>query len=141
MRRVALGLAFALVTPACGPKPRPAPPPAELAVQGPADIAGDWVGDDEMAWSYALTIAPDGTLVGKVDRGKLPRCDREGRLTGGAARRFKLAMTKNTCEQATLNAGAADVEVASFTGDALTLTLVVVGEGDAERRTYRRRPR
>jgi hypothetical protein len=123
----------------CGSKQKPPPPPAEREVTGVASIAGDWVADDEMSWSYALTIQPDGAYTGKIDRGKLPRCDREGTLTvGDSPRKLKLAMKKNTCEQAIANAGVADVEVASFTGD--VLTLIVTADGVAERRTYTRRP-
>lgn len=123
----------------CGAAPRPRPAAAELPVTRVADIAGDWVADDDMSWSYALTIRPDGGLAGRIDRGKLPRCDQEGTLTaGGAARRFTLAYRKNTCDAQHTGAGVAAVEVASFTGDALTL--VVTQGGTAERRTYQRRP-
>ncbi len=124
----------------CGPKSKPKPPPAEREVSGVASFAGEWVADDEMSWSYALTIKPDGSLVGHIDRGKLPRCDREGTLAAGASsHKFKLAMTKNTCEQAMSNAGTADVEIASFTGDVLTIVITPAG-GAAETRTYTRRP-
>ena len=122
---------------ACGQKAKPAPPPAELAVTGPESIAGEWVADDDMSWSYALSIAPDGKLVGKIDRGKLPQCDRVGTLSGGG-RKLALAMTKNTCDQADRHPGNADVEVASFTGNVLTLAVTI--DGVAERRTYTRRP-
>ncbi|HET9482513.1 MAG TPA: hypothetical protein VFO79_01030 [Xanthomonadales bacterium] len=134
MRLVVIGLLLL----GCGQKARPAPAPAEQAVTGIASIAGEWVADDEMSWSYALAITADGTLTGKIDRGKLPRCERQGTLAYAGGRKFKLAMTKNTCEQAIANAGAAEVEVASFTGNALTL--VVTTDGVAERRTYTRRP-
>lgn len=132
-------LVLVVLATGCGSKPRPAPPPAERDVTGVESIAGEWVADDDMSWSYALAIQPDGTLVGKIDRGKLPRCDREGKLApAGTPRRFTLAMTKNTCEQAITHAGTADFEVASFTGDALTVVVTV--DGVPERRTYRRRP-
>ena len=121
---------------ACGQKAKPAPPPAELEVAGPASIAGDWVADDEMSWSYAMSIKPDGTLVGRVDRGKLPRCDREGTLSG-TGKQLQLAMTKNTCEQALAHAGTGQLEVASFTGNALTIVVTI--DGKPERRTYTRR--
>lgn len=135
MRRLVLGCLLA----GCGPAPQPRPAPAELPVTRVADLAGDWVADDDMSWSYALTIRPDGALVGRVDRGKLPRCDQEGTLSaGGAARRFTLAFRKNTCDAQHTGAGVAAVEVASFTGD--TLTLVVTQAGTVERRTYQRRP-
>jgi hypothetical protein len=124
---------------ACGPKAKPAPPPAEREVASIADIAGEWVADDEMSWSYALSIDTGGKLVGRIDRGKLPRCDREGTLTFERARHFKLAMSKNTCEQALAHAGLAELEVASFTGDVLTVIVTPAG-APAERRTYRRRP-
>lgn len=120
----------------CGQKAKPAPPPAELEVTGPASIAGDWVADDDMSWSYALSIKPDGTLVGSIDRGKLPRCDREGTLTG-TGKQLQLAMTKNTCEQAIAHAGTGQLEVASFTGNALTVVVTI--DGKPERRTYTRR--
>lgn len=130
---------LALLALGCGQKAQPTPPPAELQVTGIASFAGEWVADDEMSWSYALTIQPDGKLVGKVDRGKLPRCEREGTLTpGDSARTFKLAMTKNTCEQLIAHAGTAKLEVASFTGNAMTI--VVTTDGVPERRTYTRRP-
>ncbi len=123
----------------CGQKAKPPAPAAEREVTGVASVAGDWVTDDEMSWSYALTIEPDGTLLASIDRGKLPRCERRGQLAVDSGRKFKLAMTKNTCEQAVTNAGAASLEVASFTGD--VLTIVVTTDGTPERRTYTRRPR
>lgn len=133
-------LVLVLLVVGCGPKPKPQAPPAEQPITGVASIAGEWVADDEMSWSYALTITPDGALVGKIDRGKLPRCDREGTLSpGDGARKFKLVMTKNTCEQAIANAGTADFEVASYTGNVLTV-VVTPANGEAERRTYARRP-
>jgi hypothetical protein len=135
MRWVVLVVAIA----ACGPKAKPVPPPAERDVAGVADIAGEWVADDEMSWSYALSIEAGGKLVGRIDRGKLPRCDREGTLTFETAHHFKLVMTKNTCEQALAHAGLAELEVASFTGDVLTVIVTPAG-APAERRTYRRRP-
>jgi len=123
----------------CGSKAQPRPAPVEQPVTGVGSIAGDWVADDEMSWSYALTIQPDGTVVGRIDRGKLPRCDQQGTLTTGTGeRRFALAYRKNTCNAQQSGAGLAEVEVASFTGDALTL--VVTMDGVAERRTYQRRP-
>jgi hypothetical protein len=129
-----------VVAASCGQQARPAPPPAEKEITGIASFAGEWVADDEMSWSYALTIKPDGTLMGKTDRGKLPRCEREGTLSPGeGARNFKLAMTKNTCEQAIAHAGSAELEVASFTGDVLTVVVTADG-GPPERRTYTRRP-
>ena len=128
-------LVLALVV-GCGQKAKPAPPPAELEVTGPASIAGDWVADDEMSWSYRLSIKADGTLVGQIDRGKLPRCDREGTLTG-TGKQLQLAMTKNTCEQALAHAGTGQLEVASFTGNAMTVVVTI--DGKPERRTYTRR--
>jgi hypothetical protein len=47
-------------------------------------------------------------------------------------------MTKNTCEQALAHAGTADFEVASYTGNALTVVVTV--DGAPEQRTYTRRP-
>ena len=132
-------LPVALVLVACGSKAKPPPPPTERDVTDVASIAGEWVADDDMSWSYALTIKPDGVFAHKIDRGKLPRCEREGMLAAGDAnRKFKLAMKKNSCEQAIPNAGVADVEVASYTGN--VLTLVVTTDGVPERRTYTRRP-
>jgi len=132
-------LVVVLLVAGCGQRAKPQPPPAEKEITGVASFAGEWVADDEMSWSYRLTIKPDGTLLATIDRGKLPRCDREGTLAAGeAARKFKLAMRKNTCEQAIANAGMADFEVASFTGD--VLTIVVTTNGVPERRTYTRRP-
>ena len=132
-------LVLTCVLAACGAKAKPAPPPAEREIASVADIAGDWVADDEMSWSYALTIKPDGRLVGRIDRGKLPRCDRAGTLKLEGGRKLTLAMTKNTCEQALANAGLAEVEIASFTGDELTIVITPAG-APAERRSYRRRP-
>jgi hypothetical protein len=124
----------------CGSKAKPKPAAAEQEVTGVASIAGDWVADDEMSWSYALSIQANGALVGKIDRGKLPRCDREGKLAAGdAPRKFKLDMTKNTCEQSEAHPGKAELEVTSFTGNALTITVTPAG-GEAEHRTYTRRP-
>ncbi|HLL23134.1 MAG TPA: hypothetical protein VK427_13430 [Kofleriaceae bacterium] len=131
-------LVFVVMFAGCGSKPQPKPPPAEREVTGIGTISGEWVADDDMAWSYALTIRPDGAFTGRVDRGKLPPCERAVRLTPKGARRFALAMTKNTCEPGVAHAGVADVEVASFTGD--VLTIVVTAEGRPEQRTYTRRP-
>lgn len=120
---------------ACGSKPKPVPPPAEREVTSVADIAGDWVADDEMSFSYALAIQPDGTVVGHVDRGKLAACERAGKLSPPQGKTFALATTKDTCAQP----GAGTLEVASFTGDVLTIVVTIPG-APPERRTYRRRP-
>lgn len=134
MRWLVLALALG-----CGQKAKPAPPPAEVPIAGIATFAGEWVADDDMSWSYRLTIRPDGALIAAIDRGKLPRCDREGTLAAGdGARKFKLAMTKNTCEQAIAHAGTADFEVASYTGN--VLRVIVTVDGTPEERTYTRKP-
>ena len=132
-------LVVAMLAVGCGQKAKPAPPPAEIPIAGISTFAGEWVADDEMAWSYRLTIKPDGALTGTIDRGKLPRCDREGTLAAGdGPKKFKLAMTKNTCEQALAHAGTADFEVTSYTGNALSIVVTV--DGTPEQRTYARKP-
>ena len=123
----------------CGQKAQPKPKPTEQEVTGAASIAGEWVTDDEMSWNYSLSIKPDGALVGKIDRGKLPQCDREGKLAPDGPRKFKLNMSKNTCDQSQMHPGMAELEVASFTGNALSIVVTPAGE-EPEHRTYQRRP-
>jgi hypothetical protein len=134
MRRSAFLVALLL---GCGGKPPPKKPPAELAVDNPASIAGEWVVDDDMGFFYKLSIAADGAVTRRIDRGKLAPCEETGKLAAGdKPKSFTLAMSKDTCHPDAANATVA-VEVASFTGDALTL--VVTTSTGPERRTYRRR--
>ncbi|MBX3156851.1 MAG: hypothetical protein KF773_12830 [Deltaproteobacteria bacterium] len=136
MRRSAV---LAALLAACGSKPAPKKPPAELAVDGPASIAGEWVVDDDMGWYHTLAIAADGAFTLSIDRGKLAPCQQAGRLSpGDKARAFSLALSKDTCHPDAASATVA-VEIGSFTGE--SLTLVVTGTGGAERRTYQRKPR
>ena len=109
----------------------------QLPVTGIASIAGDWVTDDDMGWNYSLVIDPTGAFLAKLERGKLPGCEQKGTLAAGAeAKRFALALTKNTCEAPFT---AANVEVASFTGGELTVVVTPPG-GEPQPRTYQRRP-
>lgn len=122
---------------ACAKPPPPKPPPAQLPITGVASIAGDWVTDDEMGWNYSLVIDGTGAFLAKLERGKLPGCEQKGTLSpGSAAKRFALALTKNTCESPFT---AAEVDVASFTGEHLTV-VVTPPSGVSQQRTYHRRP-
>jgi hypothetical protein len=121
----------------CGGKPAPKKAAPELPVDGPASIAGEWVVDDDMGFFYTLTIGADGALGRKIDRGKMAPCEEGGKLAAGdKPKAFTLAKSKDTCHPDAANASIA-VEVASFTGD--VLTLVVTTSMGPERRTYRRR--
>jgi hypothetical protein len=123
----------------CSKPPPPKPPPAELAVTGPASIAGDWILDDDMGWYHKLSVDKDGVVVGTIDRGKLAPCETKGSLaTGKEERHFMVTYSKNTCHPEDQSVPLA-FEVASFTGE--VLTLVVTGKAGNERHTYHRKPK
>jgi hypothetical protein len=131
-------VAFAIVS-ACGSKPTPKPPPAELEITGPASFAGRWVADDDMDFGYSLEIGADGAFLLAIDRGKLGRCEQKGTLAAGTdARSYKIAFAKNTCDPEYAG-GTIDIAIASFTGSALVV--VTTFAGSALRRTYGRDPK
>jgi hypothetical protein len=135
MRRLITLLTLAA---ACGHKPPPKPPPAELPVATIASVAGDWILDDDMGWYHVLSIDKNGKLVGTIDRGKLARCETKGDIASGKEQRhFTLTYAKNTCHPEDQSVPLA-FEVASFTGD--VLTLVVATKQGPERHTYTRKP-
>lgn len=128
-----------LAAAACGHPPPPKPPPAELPVTSIASVAGEWILDDDMGWYHVLAIDKDGKLVGTIDRGKLAKCETKGDIASGKEQRhFTLTYVKNTChpEDQSVPLG---FEVASFTGDALTL--VITAQQGPERHTYTRKPK
>lgn len=110
-----------------------------MTVTGPASFAGSWVAADDLDWGYLLRIEGDGALLLTIDRGKMGRCEQRGVLQPGAdARTYQLTYAKNTCNP---DAGGTPlaVEVASFTGGALSLA--ITGDGTVQRRTYQRDPK
>lgn len=130
-----LVVASACVASACGSKPTPKPPPAELEITGPESLAGRWVADDDMDFYYQLTITRDGTYSLIVDRGKLSRCEQSGLLVAGAdARHYTIPQAKVTCDPVT----ALSITIKSFTGT--NLVVETSSEGTAQTRTYTRGP-
>jgi len=131
-------LALVLSLCACGSKPTPKPPPAQLEITGPASFAGRWVADDDMDFGYSLEVGADGAFVLVMDRGKLGRCEQKGTLAVGSdPRSYKIAYAKDTCDRE-YGGGTIDIAIASFTGG--ELVVVTTFAGTAQRRTYARAP-
>lgn len=107
---------------------------------GPASIAGTWVSADDLDFGYRLVLAPDGGYLLTIDRGKMGTCEQKGGLRGGASpRSYQLAYTRDTCASVPgTGAAAVTLDVASYTGGALTVALTA--EGTPLRRTYERDP-
>jgi hypothetical protein len=122
---------------ACGHAP-PAKSPTEQPVATMADIAGKWVTSDDMDWSYALTIDGNGGFDLVVDRVKMGKCEQKCTVAPGAApKKFQITYVKNECNR-DLGGAVLQLEVTSFTGDALTL--VITGFGSQEQHTFTRAP-
>lgn len=127
-----------VIASACGSKPTPKPPPAQLAITGPASFAGRWVTDDDLDFGYSLQVSADGGYLLVVDRGKMGRCEQKGALVGTAdPRRYQIAFVKDTCDPE-YTGGTIEIAVASFTAD--ELVLVTTFAGTPLRRTYARAP-
>jgi hypothetical protein len=139
VRTIAWTFVAVAVVVACGHPAPPRPPPSELAVKLPADIAGTWVTSDDSDWGYRLTIDKAGALAQVVDRGKMGRCEQKGTLVVDEAtpKQFQITYDKNECNR-DYNGAALQIKVASFTGE--MLTLVVTGYGSEERHVYKRAP-
>jgi hypothetical protein len=132
----AWALAWALA--ACGHAPPPKPVPAEQPVHGIADVAGNWVASDDMDWSYALALDPSGTLDLVIDRNKMGKCEEKGKLVPGSEpQKFQITYERNECNR-DYNGAALQLDVASFTGD--SLTIVISGYGSQEKHVFTRRP-
>jgi hypothetical protein len=133
MRGVAMSLV--LVLSACGSKPTPKLPPAELEITGPESLVGRWVADDDMDFYYQLTITRDGAYSLIVDRGKLARCEHTGLLVVGAdTRHFAIVQPKVTCDEPAARA----IAITSFTG--ASLVVETSANGSTTTRTYSRGP-
>ena len=102
------------------------------------DVAGRWVTSDDMDWSYALALDAAGTIDLVIDRNKMGRCEQKGKVApGDAPQKFQVTYEKNECNRD--YAGAVlQLEVASFTGD--SLTLVLSGFGSQEKHVFTRAP-
>jgi hypothetical protein len=125
MRRLALVLLVA-----CS---HPAPPPAhpEIAVADAAALKGHWLFTSEVDWTYFLAIEPDGQLHITVDRGKMGRCEQQGKLVPAGAQHFTITYDKDSCNHEAVRPQL-QLAVASFTGDDLVIEL------GGERRHYKR---
>ncbi|MFN0247195.1 MAG: hypothetical protein ACKV2T_09805 [Kofleriaceae bacterium] len=131
-------VSLAVLASACGSKPTPKSPPAELEIAGPASFAGAWVADDDMDFGYVLEVGVGGAFRIAMDRGKLGRCEQKGTLVSGDdPRSYKIAYEKNTCDP-DYAGGTIDIAIASFTRDALVV--VTTFAGTSLRRTYTRLP-
>lgn len=126
-----------LVT-ACGHPPAAKPVTAEHPVTSVADIAGRWVTSDDMDWSYALELGADGKFHLAIDRNKLGACRENGKVAAGPApQKFQITYETNDCNRDYAGAQM-QLEVASFTGD--SLTLVISGNGSQEKHVFTRAP-
>ncbi len=132
-------IAWTVLVVACGHAPPPKPQAAEQPVKTAADLAGTWVTSDDMDWGYRLTIDKDGKLDQIIDRGRLGRCEQKGTIAAGdEPKQLAITYAKNECNQQ-YDGSAVQMKVTSFTGDALSVTLV--GYGIEERHAYKRAPR
>jgi hypothetical protein len=137
MMRAMRALAIVLVV-ACGHAPPPKPAAAEQPVATIADIAGEWVSSDDMDWSYALALEPGGAIDLRVDRNKMGRCEQKGKVAAtDAPKTFLVTYEKNECNRDYAGASLR-MNVASFTGD--SLTIVFGGYGSEERHVFTRAP-
>jgi hypothetical protein len=123
---------------ACGRPPPPKPPPAEIVVNGPADVNGKWVSDDDMDFGYVMTIDKAGAIDLTIDRNKLGRCEQKGTLVAVAPNKLRATYTHDECHREMVGMPI-DIVVASFTGD--TLTIAFTAPGIEERHIYRRAPK
>lgn len=134
--RAALAVALAC---ACSHPPPAAPKPAEKPVGSAADIAGTWRASDDMDYAYAMTIDADGAIDIAIDRNKLGKCESHGKLEPAGPHAFAVTFAHDNCHR-TLGADVvtAKLEIASFTGDAITVELTAADL--SEHRTYQRAP-
>lgn len=131
-------MSLGLVLCACGSKPTPKPPPAELEITGPASFAGVWVADDDMSFGYRLEIGADGAYRQVTDRGKLSKCEMKGTLVAGVdARHYTIPAAQVTCDGPAASA-AIEIAITSFTSEHLVVQTST--GGDAQARTYTRAP-
>jgi hypothetical protein len=127
MRRASLVLVLA----SCAKPLPPKSPPAQLAADAVADLAGRWVANDDLDWGYAMTIAPSGQIDVRIDRGKMGRCEQTGTMVAQGHRTFRVTYSRGECNPQVVGVPL-ELTVTSFTGDYLT---VVVAE---QSRTYQR---
>ncbi len=109
------------------------PPPAkpEIAVADAAAIQGHWLFTNDVDWTYFLAIEPDGLLHITLDRGKMGRCEQQGKLVAAGAQHFKITYEKDSCEHEAVRPEL-ELVVGSFTGDDLVIELA------GEHRHYQR---
>jgi hypothetical protein len=139
MMRGMRSLVMLVITVACGHAPPPKPAAAERPVSTVADLAGHWVSSDEMDWSYALALEPSGVIDLFVDRNKMGRCEQKGKIaTTDTPKTFLVTYEKNECNRDYAGASLR-MNVASFTGE--SLTLVFGGYGSEERHVFTRDPK
>lgn len=133
-------LAVLLLAVACSHPVAKQPPPPEIPIEGPQTFAGTWLTNDDLDWYYRLIVVPDGRFALVIERGKMGRCEQQGKLVAGKGpSTFLLTLTKDSCSKTGPTGGALTISVPSYTGQALTLAYLV-GD-DMVRRTYTRDPK
>ena len=115
---------------ACAHAPPP-PPHPEIPVGEAAVIKGHWLFTNEVDQTYFLAIEPDGLLHLTLDRGKMGRCEQQGKLVPAGAQHFKITYDKDSCEHDAVRPEL-QLAITSFTGDDL---IIEVG---GEHRHYKR---
>ena len=137
-RAVALAIAVAacLAGAACSHPPPPPPPPAQQPVTRLADLAGQWVANDQLDWFYKLTIGRDGDLVLAVDRDKMGRCELHAHaLRDARPPSFELEVSLDECHR-DRTAGTIELRVPSYDGHHAVIELVAGGQ--TERHAFTR---
>ncbi len=130
----------AWVLAACAHAPAKKPPPEEIPIEGPQTFAGTWLTNDDLDWYYRLIIVPDGRFGLVIERGKMGKCEQQGKLAAGKGpSTFVLTLSKDTCSNTGPTGGSLTLSVASYTGDALVLAYLV-GE-EMVKKTYTRDPK
>ncbi len=131
MRALAVAVVVDLVllgTAACSHPPPPPPPAAEKPVTQLADLAGQWVANDQLDWFYKLTIGGDGEVSLLVDRDKMGRCELHAHaLRGATAPSFELEVSLDECHR-DRPPGPLELRVSSFDGTHAVIEFVADGQ-------------